>query len=42
MICDAPGHGKDINGFGTMGDDYPNGSPDGFKLEDQMKQFSDR
>jgi hypothetical protein len=37
LICDAPGHGKNINGFGPgvmYGDDYPNGSPDGFKFED--------
>ena len=40
MICDAPGHGKDINGFSGFGDDYPNGSPDGFKIQDQMKAFA--
>lgn len=29
LICDAPGHGTDLfTGF----DDYPKGSPDGFKL----------
>jgi len=33
MICDAPGHGRDINGMtGNWGDDYPNGSPDGYKI----------
>ena len=38
-IADAPGHGRDINGcdsssgmFSFAYDDYPNGSPDGFKL----------
>ena len=41
MICDAPGHGEDINGFkGFFGDDYPNGSPEGFKIQDQMKTFA--
>ena len=41
MICDAPGHGEDINGFkGFFGDDYPNGSPDGFKIQEQMKTFA--
>jgi len=42
MICDAPGHGKDINGFEGPGDDFPNGSPDGFKIQDQMKTFAAR
>lgn len=33
MICDAPGHGKDLTGNkGSFADDFPNGSPDGFKL----------
>lgn len=33
LICDAPGHGNDINGFnGFLGDDYAKGSPDGFKI----------
>jgi hypothetical protein len=40
MICDAPGHGKDINGMTFGGDDYPNGSPDGFKIQEQMKTFA--
>lgn len=31
LICDAPGHGKDIC---DCGDSYPNGSPDGFKIQD--------
>jgi hypothetical protein len=30
MICDAPGHGNDI--CEGCGDNYPKGSPDGFKL----------
>ena len=30
-IADAPGHGKDICDWG---DDYPKGSPDGFKIQD--------
>ena len=37
LITDAPGHGRDICDWG---DDYPDGSPDGFKLEDQMKEFA--
>lgn len=45
-IADAPGHGKDINGggsssFGTF-DSYPNGSPEGFKIQDQMREFAKR
>ena len=34
LIADAPGHGKDICAInaGCMGDHYPNGSPDGFKI----------
>ena len=39
-IADAPGHGKDICDEG--GDHYPNGSPDGFKLQDQMREFAKR
>ena len=30
-IADAPGHGRDICDFG---DNYPGGSPDGFKIQD--------
>lgn len=38
-LFDAPGHGTDI----CDGDDsHRAGSPDGFKIQDQMKQFSDR
>lgn len=37
LICDAPGHGSDICEFG---DSYPGGSPDGFKIQDQMKKFA--
>ena len=36
-IFDAPGHGKDIC---DSGDDYPGGSPDGFKIQDQMREFA--
>ena len=36
-IFDAPGHGKDIC---DGGDDYPAGSPEGFKIQDQMKEFA--
>ena len=39
LICDAPGHGKEFNTFG-WGDNYPNGSPDGFKIQEQMKTFA--
>ena len=31
-IADAPGHGKDI--CSGHGDNYPKGSPDGFKIQD--------
>ena len=31
LICDAPGHGKDIC---DGGDSYPKGSPDGHKIQD--------
>ena len=37
-IADAPGHGKDI--CDGWGDSYPNGSPDGHKLQDQMRMFA--
>ena len=36
-IFDAPGHGKDIC---DTGDDYPAGSPEGFKIQDQMQEFA--
>jgi hypothetical protein len=36
LICDAPCHGKEYNN----GDDsYPNGSPEGLKLEPLMQEF---
>ena len=39
LICDAPGHGKDIwDGH----DNHPKGSPDGVKIQDQMKEFARR
>lgn len=31
LIADAPGHGRDIC---EWGDSYPNGSPEGYKLQD--------
>ena len=37
-IFDAPGHGKDICPTGY--DRWPFGSPDGHKIQDQMKQFA--
>lgn len=39
-IFDAPGHGKDICPGG--GDNYPKGSPDGHKIQDQMAEFARR
>ena len=41
MICDAPGHGDDIND-GRFDDDYPEGSPDGFKIQEQIKTFAEK
>ena len=38
-IADAPGHGKDICECG-WGDRYPGGSPDGHRIQDQMRMFS--
>lgn len=38
-IFDAPGHGKDIC---DSHDDYPKGSPDGFIIQEQIKEFSRR
>lgn len=38
-IFDAPGHGKDICPNG--GDDYPAGSPEGHKIQDQMQKFAE-
>ena len=44
LICDAPGHGRDINGLiNTMfKDDYPYGSPDGHKIQEQLKIFASK
>lgn len=39
-IFDAPGHGKDICPDG--GDSYPAGSPEGHKIQDQMKEFANK
>ena len=36
LICDAPGHGKDIC---DSHDNHPNGSPDGHRIQSQMDQF---
>ena len=38
-IADAPGHGKDICDWA---DNFPKGSPDGFKIQDQMREFAAR
>ena len=41
FICDAPGHGDDVNDKEIIGrDDYSEGSPDGLKLQDLMKEAS--
>lgn len=34
LICDAPGHGKDIC---DDSDNHPKGSPDGYIIQDQMQ-----
>lgn len=39
LITDAPGHGRDICDWG---DDYPDGSPEGHKLPDQMAEMARR
>ena len=39
-ICDAPGHGNDINGGSA--DHYPEGSPEGLKVDSLMKEFDER
>lgn len=39
LICDAPGHGKDIC---DSHDNHPKGSPDGYLIGDQMKEFASR
>jgi hypothetical protein len=36
LICDAPCHGKE---YFTGWDSYPNGSPEGYKLESLMEEF---
>ena len=38
-ICDAPAHGSQYH---KEFDFFPNGSPDGFKLEQQIKEFGER
>lgn len=42
LICDAPCHGKQYHTNDYMGDSYPNGSPEGLKLEPLMKEFHDK
>ena len=39
MICDAPCHGKQYH---NTSDDYPNGSPEGHKMETLMEEFHER
>lgn len=39
LICDAPGHGKDLNDFN---DNHPSGSPEGYTIQNQMKIFADK
>ncbi len=41
MIADAPGHGVDISND-PICDEYPGGSPDGFNIRDQMREFATR
>ena len=40
LICDMPGHGRDIND--GSGDDYPDGNPEGLTIQDLMPQFNER
>jgi hypothetical protein len=41
LICDAPGHGADISGAeNAIIDDYPAGSPEGFNIRNQMRDFA--
>lgn len=39
LICDAPGHGKDIC---DSSDNHPTGSPDGYRIQVQMQEFAKR
>ena len=39
-IFDAPCHGREY--YSGWGDNYPDGSPEGYKLEPLMKEFKDR
>jgi hypothetical protein len=40
LICDAPGHGRDI--ADEWQDNYPGGSPDGLVITEQMKILAAR
>jgi hypothetical protein len=40
-IFDAPCHGKKYNNRSWQ-DNYPNGCPEGFILEDLIKEFKDK
>lgn len=40
LICDAPGHGVDIND--AKRDSYPDGSPEGLRVQSLMKIFAVR
>lgn len=39
-ICDAPGHGKDICEYRVLDFYREGGSPEGFKLQEQMERFA--
>lgn len=40
LICDAPAHGKDCNN--EYHDDFPEGSPDGLRMDELMKEFKQK
>ena len=43
LICDAPGHGKEICDYIDRFPDYPNGVADqGYCIKEQMKSFNDK
>eukprot|EP00340_Litonotus_pictus_P010864 CAMPEP_0170536448 /NCGR_PEP_ID=MMETSP0209-20121228/102153_1 /TAXON_ID=665100 ORGANISM="Litonotus pictus, Strain P1" /NCGR_SAMPLE_ID=MMETSP0209 /ASSEMBLY_ACC=CAM_ASM_000301 /LENGTH=765 /DNA_ID=CAMNT_0010837817 /DNA_START=540 /DNA_END=2837 /DNA_ORIENTATION=+ len=39
LICDAPCHGSKYHTNEYMGDDYPNGDPNGLVIEDLIKEY---